>query len=219
MKKQTASLIIGLLVLALAAPQILGAAAPPDIKLPAPHMTGGMPLMQALAARSSARDFADKDLPLQVLADLLWAAYGINRPADGKRTAPSANDVQNIDIYAALKSGLYLYDAKQNMLKGILADDLRGLTGSQDFVKTVPLDIVYVADFAKLKRGTEESKNFYSAAHVGFIAQNVYLFCASEGLATVIRGSVDKETLAKAMKLGPDQKVMLSQSVGYPKKS
>ena len=219
MKKQTTFWTIIVLVLALAAPALVGASDLQDIKLPAPRMTGGMPLMQALAARSTSRDFSDKDLPLQVLSNLLWAADGINRPDSGKRTAPSANNVQNIDVYAALKSGLYLYDAKDKVLKAVLAEDVRSATGSQEFVKTVPLDVIYVADYSKFKRGTEETKAFYSAAHVGFIAQNVYLFCASEGLAVVVRGMVDKEALAKVMKLGADQKVMLSQSVGYPKTS
>jgi SagB-type dehydrogenase family enzyme len=217
MKERIAPWTIGILIVALAAPALVRAAEPQDIKLPAPRMAGGMPLMQALAARSSSRAFSDADLPLQLLSDLLWAADGINRPDSGKRTAPSANNVQNIDIYAALKSGLYLYDAKENVLKTVLTEDVRGSTGSQEFVNTVPLDIIYVADFAKFTRGTEETKSFYSAAHVGFIAENVYLFCASEGLATVVRGMVDKEALAKVMKLGADQKVMLAQSVGYPK--
>jgi len=219
MKRQCSLGTVGLLVLALAAPAFVQASDLQDIKLPAPRMTGGMPLMQALAARSTSRDFSDRALPLQVLSDLLWAADGINRPDSGKRTAPSANNVQNIEIYTALESGLYLYDAKDNDLKAVLAEDVRGATGSQEFVKAVPLDIIYVADVSKFTRGTDETKSFYSAAHVGFIAQNVYLFCASEGLVTVVRGMVDKEALAKIMKLGPDRKVMLSQSVGYPKKS
>jgi SagB-type dehydrogenase family enzyme len=219
MKKQLALWTIVVLILALAAPAVTQAAGPHDLKLPTPQTAGGMPLMQALAARASSREFSDQDIPLQVLSNLLWAADGINRPEAGKRTAPSANNVQNIDIYAALKSGLYLYDAKGNVLKAVLAEDVRGATGAQEFVKTVPLDLVYVADMAKFTRGTDETKAFYSAAHVGFIAQNVYLFCASEGLATVVRGMVDKEALAKIMNLRPDQKVMLSQSVGYPKKS
>jgi SagB-type dehydrogenase family enzyme len=219
MKKQAGSFIVGSLVLTLMIPALVGAADIQEIKLPTPTMTGGMPLMNALAARASSRDFSDRELPLQVLADLLWAADGINRPENGHRTAPSANNVQNIDIYVALKSGLYLYDAKENSLKPVLSEDVRGATGTQDFVKTVPLDLVYVADLSKFTRGTAESNDFYSAAHTGFIAENVYLFCASKGLAVVIRGSVEKEALAKIMKLRPDQKIMLSQSVGYPKKS
>jgi len=189
-----------------------------EIKLPAPQVDGGRPLMQALKERQSLREFGTEKLPLQVLSNLLWAADGVNRPDVKKRTAPSAVNWQNIDIYVALAEGLYLYDPLEHSLKPILGEDIRALTGRQDFVKDVPLNLVYVADFAKITRGTEEDKNFYSAAHTGFISQNVYLYCASEGLATVVRGMVDREALAKALKLRPDQKVMLAQSVGYPKK-
>jgi len=174
--------------------------------------------MQALNERRTSREFSGEELPLQVLSDLLWAADGINRPDSGKRTAPSAVNWQNIDIYAAMAQGLYLYDPKEHALKPVLAEDIRSITGKQDFVKDVPLNLIFVADFSKITRGSDEDKNFYSAAHTGFISQNVYLYCASEGLATVVRGLVDREAMAKAMKLRPDQKVMLAQSVGYPKK-
>jgi SagB-type dehydrogenase family enzyme len=194
-------------------------AAPRDIPLPAPHTDGGMPLMKALALRSSSRNFAPDELPLQVLSDLLWAAAGINRPESGRRTAASANNVQNIEVYAALKSGLYLYDPKADVLKGVLDQDLRGATGQQDFVKTAPLNLVYVADFSKFKQGTDDMKSFYSGVHTGLMAQSVYLFCASEGLSVVVRGSVERDELAKLMKLRPDQKIMMAQTVGYPKES
>jgi SagB-type dehydrogenase family enzyme len=177
-----------------------------------------MPLMQTLAARASSRDFSFADVPLQVLSDLLWAADGINRPESEKRTAPSAVNWQNIDIYVALKSGLYIYEVKTHGLKHILAEDIRAVTGTQDFVKDVPLNLVYVADFSKINRGTDEMKNFYSGTHTGFISQNVYLYCASEGLATVVRGLIDREAMAKALRLRPEQKVIFAQSVGYPKK-
>ena len=190
---------------------------PKEIMLPKPQTDGGMPLMQALKARQSSREFSAEKLPLQVLSNLLWAADGVNRP-DGKRTAPSAVNWQNIDIYVALSDGLYLYSPAENILKGILPDDVRAATGRQDFVKEVPVNLVFVADFSKISRGTDEDKNFYSAAHTGFISQNAYLFCASQGLATVVRGLIDRESMAKLMKLRPDQKVMLAQSVGYPKK-
>ncbi len=189
-----------------------------EIKLPTPQMDGGKPLMQALRDRHSYREFSTDELPLQVLSNLLWAGFGINRPDSGKRTAPSAVNWQNIDIYVALSKGLFLYDAKENVLKPVLAEDIRAATGTQAFVKDVPLNLVYVADFSKIPRQTEEVKNFYSAAHTGFISQNVYLYCASEGLATVVRGLIDREAMAKRMKLRPEQKVMLCQSVGYPKK-
>lgn len=190
---------------------------PKEIMLPKPQTDGGIPLMQALKARQSSREFSQEKLPLQVLSNLLWTADGISRP-DGKRTAPSAVNWQNIDIYVALSDGLYLYQPSGHALKAILTDDIRAATGKQDFVKEVPVNLIFVADFSKITRGTDEDKNFYSAAHTGFISQNVYLYCASDGLATVVRGLIDRESMAKLMKLRPDQKVMLAQSVGYPKK-
>jgi SagB-type dehydrogenase family enzyme len=187
------------------------------VQLPKPQMDGGKPLMQALKDRKSSRAFSTKKLPVQVLGNLLWAAFGINRPDTGHRTAPSAVNWQEIDIYVATADGLYLYNAKGHILQMVLAEDIRAETGMQPFVKDAPVELVYVADYSRMGRGTEEEKNLYSAADTGFIGQNVYLFCASEGLATVIRGSIDRPALAKAMKLRPDQKIILAQTVGYPK--
>ena len=189
---------------------------PKEIKLLAPETSGGRPLMQCLKERQTQREFSAKELPLQVLSNLLWAADGVNRPDSGKRTAPSAVNWQNIDIYVATAQGLFLYHAKEHTLKQVLAEDIRAATGAQSFVKDVPVNLIYVADFAKIVRGTDEEKKFYSAAHTGFISQNVYLFCASERLATVVRAMLDRAALAKVMKLRPDQQVMLAQSVGYP---
>jgi SagB-type dehydrogenase family enzyme len=196
---------------------ILGQELKPVI-LPAPQTDGGKPLMQALKDRHSAREFSSQKLPPQVLANLLWAAFGINRPDTGKRTAPSAMNWQEIDIYVAIPEGLYVYDAKGNKLDPILGEDVRGAAGTQPFVKEAPVNLIYVADLAKTGRGSAEDRNLYAAADVGFIAQNVYLFCASEGLAVVVRGSVNRTTLAPLMKLRPDQKILLAQTVGYPKK-
>jgi len=188
------------------------------IQLPKPQTDGGKPLMQVLKDRSSSREFSPKKLPIQALSNLLWAACGINRPDSGKRTAPSAVNYQEIDIYVAVHDGLYLYDAKAHMLKPILSGDIRALTGRQPFVKDAPINLIYVADISKMTRSTNEDKDLFSAANTGCIAQNVYLFCASEGLATVLRASIDRPALAKAMNLRPDQKIILSQTVGYPKK-
>ena len=185
------------------------------ITLPRPQTDGGRPLMQALKDRKSARDFAPDKLPAQLLSNLLWAAFGVNRP-DGRRTAPSAMNWQEIDIYVATSEGLFIYDAKDNRLLTVLAQDVRPATGTQSFPAVAPLDLVYVADIAKAGSGPDA--DLYTAADAGFISQNVYLFCASEGLATVVRGSVDRITLAKALKLRPDQKIILAQTVGYPKK-
>ena len=188
------------------------------VRLPDPQVDGGRPLMQALKDRSSSRSFSPEKLPAQILSDLLWAAFGINRPDTGKRTAPSAIDRQEIDIYLATSEGLYLYEAKGHALKLIIPADIRALTGRQDFVREAFANLIYVADFSRMGNSPKEDKELYSAADTGFISQNVYLYCASEGLATVVRGAIDRRTLAKAMGLRPDQRIILAQSVGYPKK-
>jgi nitroreductase len=188
---------------------------PKVIELPKPRTEGGKPLMEALKARQSLRQFSNKKIPLDVLSNLLWAADGINRP-DGRRTAPTANNRQEISIYAAMSDGLYLYDAKANTLNQVLAEDIRGATGTQPFVAVAPLNLVYVADFSKLATTTELDRTLYSAADTGFISQNVYLFCASEGLSTVVRGLVDRAKLSKVMNLKDNQRIILAQTVGYP---
>jgi nitroreductase len=185
------------------------------IPLPQPQTEGGRPLMQVLKGRKTSRDFAPDKLPQQLLSNLLWAAFGVNRP-DGKRTAPSAMNWQEMDIYVATGEGLFLYDAKGNRLEPVLAQDIRQATGTQSFVATAPLDLVYVADLSKAGSGPDTE--LFTAANAGFISQNVYLFCASENLATVVRGSIDRVALAKAMKLRPEQRIILAQTVGYPRK-
>jgi SagB-type dehydrogenase family enzyme len=187
------------------------------IKLPPPEMAGGMPLMQALKARHSAREFASEALPQQVLSNLLWAANGVNRPDSGKRTAPSARDWREIDVLVATAEGVFRYDPPAHTLTRVVDGDLRGLTGMQDFVATAPVNLVYVADHDRVSEDADADRRArFVAADAGFIAQNVYLFCASAGLATVVRGLVDREALAKALKLGANQQVILAQSVGYP---
>ena len=188
------------------------------IKLDAPRTSGGKPLMDALKFRSSSRTFGPGNLNSQMLSNMLWAACGINRADSGKRTAPSAMNNQEIDIYVATADGLYLYDAKAHALKEVLAKDIRAMTGVQPYVKDAALDLIYVADFAKMGSMKEADKVLFSAAATGFIGQNVYLFCASEGLSTIIRAAIDKPALAKIMGLKPEQRIILSQSVGYPKK-
>lgn len=188
------------------------------MQLMKPQVDGGKPLMKALKERNSSRSFSKEELPAQLLSNLLWAAFGINRPDAGKHTAPSAKNWQEVDIYVAMVEALYLYDAGNHVLKPVLPGDMRALTGQQDFVKDAPVNLIYVADFSKMGNTPKEDKVIYSAADTGFISQNVYLFCSSEGLATVVRGSIDRDALAKAMKLRPDQKIILAQTVGYPKK-
>ena len=188
------------------------------IRLPPPGWETGKPLMQALKDRASSRSFSAEALPLQTLSNLLWAAFGINRPDSGKRTAPSALNWQEIDIYVALPEGLYLYDPKKHALTSVLKEDIRALTGEQPFVKDAPVNLIYVADLSKTGSSSKGDKNLYTAVDTGFISQNVYLYCASEGLATVVRGLIDREKLAKAMKLRQDQKIILAQTIGHPKK-
>ncbi|OQA00948.1 MAG: Nitroreductase family protein [Bacteroidetes bacterium ADurb.Bin408] len=189
-----------------------------DINLPEPNKKGGMPIMEALSLRQSKRAFSNVELTMQQLADLLWAACGINRPDEGKRTAPSAMNDQEIDIYVSLKTGVYLYDAEKNMLKAIKEGDFRKDMGRQGFVADAPVVLVYVADYSKMSVVmSKDSKDFYAATDVGFISQNVYLYAASEKMATVVLGMFDRGDIAKAIPLTKNQKVLLTQPVGFPK--
>jgi len=188
---------------------------PQQVQLPKPQIDGGKPLMQALSERKSTRAYKSQKLPDQVLSNLLWAAWGTNRP-DGKRTAPSAMNRQEIDVYVVLAEGAYVYDAKAHALNPVAAGDLRAQTGAQPFVKEAPLNLVYVADTAKMTGGSEQDKPIWYGAAAGFISQNAYLYCASEGLATVVRGMVDRNALAGPLSLRPEQRIVLAQTVGYP---
>ncbi len=188
----------------------------PSIQLPPPVTTGGMPLMDALSERQTSRAFRSDSLPLQTLADLLWAAFGVNRPESGKRTAPSAVNWQETDIYVVMERGTFLYEATEHRLDAVRAGDLRALTGIQEFVADAPVTLVLVTDMSKIDRPSQEEKNFYSAIDAGYISQNIYLFCASEGLATGVRALVDRPTLHEAMGLADHQKIVVAQSVGYP---
>ena len=190
--------------------------AAPSIALPAPTRSGGLQLMEALAQRRSAREFARTELPLAMLSDLLWAADGINRK-DGGRTSPSAMNAREIDIYVALPSGAYLYDAQANALQLMAGGDIRRVTGYQDFVDEAPLDLVYVADQSRMKLIPVSQRAGFAFAAAGAITQNVYLFAASNGLATVIRAWIDRDAIANALGLGHDEHVLLSQTVGFPK--
>jgi nitroreductase len=185
------------------------------IPLPAPQTNGGKPLMQALSERRTIRDFKSDKLPAQILANLLWAGFGINRPESGSRTAPSAMNSQEIDIYVALPEGLYLYDPKRPQLTPVLEGDCRGATGGQDFTRKAPLSLIFVADLSRLAKAKPETKSFYADFDAGCICQNIYLFSASEGLATVVH-DLDRAPLAKRMELRVEQQIMFAQAVGYP---
>lgn len=186
-----------------------------NIQLPPSQKTGGKPLMTALNERRSTREFSTKELNNQQLSNLLWAAWGYNR--SDKRTAPSSMNKQELDVYVVTKAGIYLYDAKKNVLVEKVKGDFRAQTGKQAFAATAPLNLVYVADLNKMTPASKESKIATANINCGFVAQNVYLYCASEGLGTVVRGYVDREKLAKTMQLSSNQVIIVAQTVGFPK--
>ena len=189
------------------------------IPLPEPQTDTGKTIMQSLKLRQSSRNFDTAPLPLQELSNILWAADGINRPESGKRTSPSAHNWQEIDIYVVMKEGAFIYNAKENSLIQITPEDIRALCGVQGFVATAPLNLVYVSDFSRIKSNDDDNtKLMWTSAAAGFCIQNVYLYCASQNLAAVVRGMIDKPKLAAALKLKNDQKIILSQTVGYPSK-
>ncbi|MFZ4706246.1 MAG: SagB/ThcOx family dehydrogenase [Bacteroidales bacterium] len=187
------------------------------IQLLPPDMGSGKSLMQALSERKSSREFSERELPLQEISSLLWAANGLNRPSEGKHTAPSAKNWQDIDIYVVLKAGVYLYDAVVSQLKPIIDGDFRSFAGTQEFVAKAPVNQVYISDYERIKDAKEENKPTYAASDAAFVAENVYLYCASANLAVVVRASVDKEKLAEVLKLNSTRKIILAQTVGYPK--
>jgi hypothetical protein len=149
------------------------------ITLPAPDKSGGKPLMQVLGERRSQREFSPAPLPVPVLSNLLWAAFGVNRP-DGHRTAPSARNWQEVTIYAVMADGVHVYDASRHALRRVSAEDTRAATGNQPFVAGAPLNLVFVADATKQGDMPDIDRQLYSGLDVGVIVQNVYLFCASE---------------------------------------
>lgn len=186
-----------------------------NIVLPTPEKEGGLPLMEVLMKRRSGRTFSEKELDLQTLSNLLWATFGYGMGGK-RRTAPSSHNRQETDIYVALASGTYIYRPAENILEMVLADDIRPLTGLQDFVAVAPLNLIFVADTSKItgkdERGTVET----AYVDTGFISQNTYLYCASAGLVTVTRAMIDKVALGAKLSLRPEQIITLSQTVGYP---
>ncbi len=189
------------------------------IELPSAVTAGGLPLMQTLMLRHSTREFDKSPLPDQALSDLLWAAAGINRPELNGRTAPSAMNAQEIILYVALSKGLYRYVPPTQSLHLVTASDVRRVTGYQDFVDDAPLDLIYVADHTCMTLIPAAQRESYASAAAGAMSQNVYLYCASAGLATVIRAWFDRTALSLAMGLNSDQQVLLAQTVGRPKAS
>lgn len=184
--------------------------------LPPPSRVGGMPLMEALQHRQSQRKFSTQPLGEQLLSDLLWAAAGVNRAAEGGRTAPSALHAQEVDLHVALPNGLHLYDPTQHALRLEVASDVRRVTGYQDFVDDAALDLIFVADHTRMKLVPAARRRSYAYTCAGAMAQNVYLFCASAGLSTVLRAWFDHAGLSGVMGLSADHELLLAQTVGYP---
>ncbi len=186
------------------------------IELPRPRMQGGRPIMEVLKDRASCRQFTNQPLPRQLLSDLLWSAFGVNRPAIHGRTAPSAQNWQEITIYVAKADGLFVYEPTEHALLRMRASDIRSAAGLQPYAGGAPLDLIYVADFSRATDASEEERHLYCVANTGFIAENVYLFCASERLGAVVRGAINRPLIAATIGLGRAERVILAQSVGYP---
>jgi SagB-type dehydrogenase family enzyme len=179
----------------------------------------GKSVLQALKRRKSEREFQDREISPLHLSELLWAANGVNRE-DGRHTAPSAMNKHTIDVYVMLEDGIFRYDPENHQLQTVAQGDYRKLAGLQDFVSTAPVNLIYIADFNRLKdlpfEIDENIKTIWASLDAGHNAENVYLYCASEGLAVISRTSIDKDTLGSAMKLRPEQKIILAQTIGYP---
>lgn len=187
------------------------------ITLPAAARDRGASVMKALADRQSRREFSGKEISLQDLSDLLWAANGVNRPSDGKRTAPSALNKQDVDIYVFTKDGVYLYDAPGHVLNPVAAGDHRdAVAGGQDFVKQAPVCLVYVSDLDRFGMGLSEQVKLMAAMDAGIVSENVNLFCAAVGLATVPRASMDQAALKQILKLSDNQLPLMNNPVGHP---
>lgn len=185
------------------------------IQLKAPEKKAGLSVMETLANRHSTREFSNKKLTLQELSNLLWAANGINRPEKGMRTAPSAMNAQEVDVYVCMEEGAFLYDAKSNQLQPVIQEDLRGLVGSkQAFVKNAPVVLLMVSDLSKLPGGNSEQTKLMAAIDAGIVSQNISIACSGLGLITVPRASMDKEALAQKLKLKSTQLLLMNNPVG-----
>ena len=216
MTRREVSAGVGAAMLVAGAGGVLHAQEAPARPLPPPRPSGGMSLIDALRLRRSTREYSGRALEPQVLSDLFWAANGVNRPS-GDRTAPYWRHIMVTDIYAAMADGVWLYEPKTHALLPHAREDIRAQTGTQDFVGVAPLDLVYVAHGERMTDLGPAERRLFASADACFIGQNVYLFCASEGLATVFRGSVDQSKLAATLNLPDGQFVTFAQTVGYPR--
>lgn len=198
-------------------PEIVTSVNAPMIALPTPQLDNTFTLAGALQKRQTNREFSAQALSHEILSAILWCAFGVNRPQSGGRTAPSARNWQEIDVYVVMSEGTYRYEAREHALSLVLSADLRAATGTQDFVGVAPLNLVYIADFDKMTDTTPERRILYSAADTGMIVQNVYLYCAALGLACVVRGLVDRDKLKSVLGLRTSQQIILAHTVGYAK--
>lgn len=186
-----------------------------DITLPKPEKQGGKPLMEVLAARQSNRAYSPQYLSEQQLSNLLWAANGINREDNGKRTAPSARNCQEIDVYVFTEKGIFIYEPQEHYLKLIRSGDYRKDAAKQDFAAEAPILLIYVANYDKMTAYDDDGKAFYGATDCGNVSQNVYLYCASEELHTVAIGMINRDKIKEL--IGFNGKAILGQPVGFPK--
>lgn len=187
------------------------------VHLPTPRLQGGLTLEAALKKRHSTRAFLAEPLTLEQVSAVLWAGFGVNRPGSWGRTAPTAFEAQDIVLYAVLPDGAWRYDGREHRLLRVRTGDLRALTGTQDFVANAPLNLVYVIDpgpEGKQLPIDAEEHGLLVGADIGCIVENIYLYCVGAGLATVVRGQIDRRQLATALGLRPTQRVALAQSVG-----
>lgn len=195
---------------------IASAQEPQALQLPQPQQDGGKLLIDALRMRRSTREYSKRALSVELLSKLLWAAFGINRPESHDRTAPSWRHSMEIKIYVATAEAVWCYEPRPHQLLLHMRGDIRNKTGTQDFVASAPINLVYVADANRMFNASPEEKRLFAFTDTGFIGQNIYLFCAAEGLGSVFRGSVDREALAQTMRLDPSQFITFAQTVGYP---
>jgi len=182
-----------------------------------PDKSRGLPVMQALEKRASSWEFSDKKLNLQDLSDLLWAADGINRPEIKKRTAPSAQNAQDIDIYVFMEEGIYIYNASGNALNPVKKGDFRSLIEKVEPYKgNAPVILLLVSDISRFRAGGDSIRLSWAAMDAGIVSQNIALFCASAGLNTRPRSSMDHAGLREILKLKDTQYIMLNNPVSYP---
>ncbi|WP_291586922.1 SagB/ThcOx family dehydrogenase [Bacteroides sp.] len=188
------------------------------IRLPKPNLNRNSEVMQAFANRHSTREYAAKALTLTDLSDLLWAANGINRPEEGKRTAPSAMNKQDVDVYVVLPEGTYLYEAKAHQLNLVAEGDHRGaVAGGQAFVKSAPVSLLLVSDLSRLGDAKNVHTQLMGAVDAGIVSQNISIFCSAAKLATVPRASMDTAKLKSILKLTDTQLPLMNHPVGYHK--